>query len=268
MVDIVTCCFDMFGRCYCHVFVTDGIVTIYYDVDVLADIIAGGNVPLFVIVAVGSFIANGWCYCHIWLLMFGWCYCASGWCYCHCKYSSCLADVIAKVVEGMPTTSAKHVKTTCHNINRVVITSTSQKETGYNIWPGGTTSTTIWHMAVTSAKHVKTTCHNINHVVITFCVAFDNGGSAITAISTPVFLHLLGLTGHILPLQCCWHQVEFCNYQLCSYLHHFGQTACQPQHTWKNFLTVQHLDCLCDLQIHELCWINFQHNLGWFSLLK
>ena len=83
-----------------------------------------------------------------------------------------------------------------------------------------------------------------------------------------VFLHLLGLTIHIFPLQYCWHQVEFCNYQLCSYLHHFGQTACQLQHTWKNFLTVQHLDCLCDLQIHELCWINFQHNLGWFGLLK
>ena len=27
----------------------------------------------------------------------------SGWCYCHCEYSSCLADVIAKVVDGMPT---------------------------------------------------------------------------------------------------------------------------------------------------------------------
>ena len=41
------------------VFVTDGIVTIYYDVDVLADVMPGGNVPLFVIVAVGSFIAHG-----------------------------------------------------------------------------------------------------------------------------------------------------------------------------------------------------------------
>ena len=63
---------------------TDGIVTIYYDVDVLADAMPGGNVQLLVIVAVGTFIAHGWCYCH-------------------CKYSSCLADVIAKVVDGMPT---------------------------------------------------------------------------------------------------------------------------------------------------------------------
>ena len=31
---------------------------IYYDVDVLADVMPSGNVPLFVIVAVGSFIAH------------------------------------------------------------------------------------------------------------------------------------------------------------------------------------------------------------------
>ena len=41
----------------------------------------------------------------------------------------------------------------CHNINHVVITSKPQKEAGYKISPGGTTSTTIWHMAITSAKH-------------------------------------------------------------------------------------------------------------------
>ena len=56
----------------------------------------------------------------------------------------------------------------------------------------------------------------------TFCVAYDSGGGAITAISTPVgFSTLVGTD----------HQVEFCHYQLCSYLHHFGQTACQSQHT-------------------------------------
>ena len=59
MVDIVTCHFNMFGRCYCHCFCEDGIVTIYYDADVLADVMPGGNVPLFVIVAVGSFIVHG-----------------------------------------------------------------------------------------------------------------------------------------------------------------------------------------------------------------
>ena len=53
----------------------------------------------------------------------------------------------------MAITSAKHIKTTCHNINHVVTTPTPQKETGYNILPGGTTSTTIWHMTITSVKN-------------------------------------------------------------------------------------------------------------------
>ena len=35
---------------------------------------------------------------YVWLMLL-----LSGWCYCHCKYSSCLADFIAKVVDGMPT---------------------------------------------------------------------------------------------------------------------------------------------------------------------
>ena len=35
---------------------------------------------------------------YVWLMLL-----PSGWCYCHCIYSSCLADVIAKVVDGMPT---------------------------------------------------------------------------------------------------------------------------------------------------------------------
>ena len=40
---------------------------------------------------------------------------------------------IPSVTKTMAITSAKHVKTTCHNINPVAITSTPQKETGYNI---------------------------------------------------------------------------------------------------------------------------------------
>ena len=34
----------------------------------------------------------------VWLVLL-----PSGWCYCHCKYSSCLADVVAMVAYGMPT---------------------------------------------------------------------------------------------------------------------------------------------------------------------
>ena len=34
----------------------------------------------------------------IWLMLS-----PSGWYYYHCEYSSCLADVITKVVDGMPT---------------------------------------------------------------------------------------------------------------------------------------------------------------------
>ena len=46
MIDVVTCCFDMFGTCCCHCFVTNGLVTIYYDINVLADVMPSGNVPL------------------------------------------------------------------------------------------------------------------------------------------------------------------------------------------------------------------------------
>ena len=49
---VLTCLADVISI----VFVTDGIVTIYYDVDVLADVMPGGNVPMFVIVAVGSLL--------------------------------------------------------------------------------------------------------------------------------------------------------------------------------------------------------------------
>ena len=60
MVYIMTCCFDMFGRCYCHCFCDWWHCHILIsDVDILADVVPSGNVPLFIIVAVGSFIAHG-----------------------------------------------------------------------------------------------------------------------------------------------------------------------------------------------------------------
>ena len=60
MVYIMTCCFDMFGGCYCHCFCDWWYCHILIsDVDILADVVPSGNVPLFIIVAVGSFIAHG-----------------------------------------------------------------------------------------------------------------------------------------------------------------------------------------------------------------
>ena len=74
---------------------------------------------------------------------------------------------IPSVTKTMAITSAKHAKATYHNINPVVITSRPQKKTGYNIWPCGITSTTLWQhcnnicqvqqcwpktLAITSAK--------------------------------------------------------------------------------------------------------------------
>ena len=40
---------------------------------------------------------------------------------------------IPSVTKTMAITSVKHVKTTCHSINHVVITSTPKVETGYTI---------------------------------------------------------------------------------------------------------------------------------------
>ena len=81
---------------------TDVIVTTYCNVDLLADVIASGDVPL--IVASGHFlcplddvIATSW------LILFGRCYSQMAGVVATVNVSSCLVDVIAKVVDGIST---------------------------------------------------------------------------------------------------------------------------------------------------------------------
>ena len=82
--------------------VTDVIATTYCNVDLLAHVIASGDVLL--IVALGHFlcpmadvIATSW------LILFGRCYSQVAGIVATANVSSCLADVIVKMVDGIPT---------------------------------------------------------------------------------------------------------------------------------------------------------------------
>ena len=91
----------MFCHCscdwwYCHNFIIMLIV--------LADVMPGGDVPLIVIVAFGQLLHSmADVVAMSWMLMFGRHYCQVAGVTATVDDSSCLADVIAKVADGMPT---------------------------------------------------------------------------------------------------------------------------------------------------------------------
>ena len=114
--DVITCfllwwwccyhsCLTCFGRCFCHCscdwwYCHNFIIMLI----VLTDVMPSGDVPLIVIVAFGQLlcpmadvIATSW------ILMFARCCCQVAGVTATVDDSSCLADVIPKVGDGMPT---------------------------------------------------------------------------------------------------------------------------------------------------------------------